>query len=282
MNKDLLIKHIRWLLKEYDRQFRLARKGAKEEPVHDLRVMMKRLSALFLFLNEGRIYKNKSKAFFNQLREFFKTAGNLRDLQVMKSLVDSYRNSFSEDIKEYDTFLFKKELHAKDTFYKKADEYPKLKQVQVRKEIIEAISKFSDESLSQKSFAFMVKRLNSIDEYLISADTEKYLHKIRQTLKQLRFFIEIFHASSQLSIIEESDFNEIKEIENIIGGWNDRSILIEDIRRYILYNQKLGCRLTDSPLTRLQEMIRNDRRQMVKDIKPRLLKFIYHLKYSIL
>ena len=282
MNKDLLIKHIRWLFKEYNNQFRLALRGGKEEPVHDLRVMIKRLNALFLFLDEAMIYRKKSTIFFNQLHGFFKSAGNLRDIQVMKSLIGSYRDQVKDDIIEYENYITRKEITAKESFFERAKEYPGKKQIQVKQKIIESIRKFSDEEVTDKSFAFMIKRLNHIDGYLTSSDSKKYLHKIRQTLKQLRFFIEIMQASSQFSLIDEYDYIEIKEIENVIGGWNDRSILNEDINRYISYSQKLGSRSSYQSLTELQEIVRKERKEMVKDIIPRLLKFIYHLKYSIL
>jgi CHAD domain-containing protein len=282
MNKDLLIRHIRWLIREYDKQFRLALKGAKEEPVHDLRVMIKRLNALFLFLDEAGIYRKRSTTFFRQLTEFFKSAGYLRDIQVMKSLIVNYRNQVKGDISEFENYLVSKEIAAKDRFYYCSEKYPVQKQIQVKNAIIESVRKLSDESLTQKSSAFIIKRLNRIDEYLLAASASKNLHKIRQTLKQLRFFIEIIQASSYLPFIEEPDYNEIKDIENVIGGWNDRSTLIEDIKRYISYNQKLGSRSSYPELTGLEQIITKDIKEMVKDIKPRLLKFIYHLKYSIL
>jgi CHAD domain-containing protein len=282
MNKDLFIKHIRWLFREYDAQFRLALKGVKEEPVHDLRVMIKRLTTLFLFLDEADIYKKRSTDFFKRLRVFFRSAGYLRDIQVIKALIGSYKIRIKYDISEYEYYLAGKEISAKNTFFHSSEKYPKLMQTEVKNAIIGSVRKFSDENLAQKSFLFMIKRLNRIDEYLKSTSTSKYLHKIRQTLKQLRYFIEIFHAGADMSLIEESDYNEIKEIENIIGGWNDRSILIEDIKNYKTFNEKLGSRSIWPELNTLEQLIKTDRKEMVKDIKPRLLKFIYNLKYSIL
>ena len=282
MNKGLLIRQIRWLFREYDKQFRLARKGAKEQPVHDLRVMIKRINSLFLFLDETDIYRKRSNTYLKQLKSFFKTAGYLRDIQVIRSLLGYYKEKVNYDISEYGNYLAGKEASAWDSFFHSSEKYPVQKQKEVINAIIESVRKLSDESLSQKAYSFMIRRLNRIDDYLRSAGTSKYLHKIRQTLKQLRFFIEILQASSQLSLMEESDYNEIREIENIIGGWNDRSILINDIKYYIAYNQKLGSRSSWPELTALQDYIKKDRKELVKDIKPRLLKFIYRLKYSIL
>jgi CHAD domain-containing protein len=282
MNKDLFIKHIRWLFREYDTQFKLALKAAKEEPVHDLRVMIKRLNTLFLFLNEADIYKKRSNDFFKRLRIFFRSAGYLRDMQVIRSLMGDYKSRTKYNFPEYEYYLAGKEVSAKNSFFQNAKKYPKQMQTEVKNAIIRSVRKISDESLTQKSFLFMIKRLNRLDEYLQSISTSKYLHKIRQTLKQLRYFIEIFQAGSDLYLIEESDYIEIKEIENIIGGWNDRSILIEDIKNYKTFNQKLGSQSKWPELSTLEQVIKTDRKEMVKYIKPRLLKFIYHLKYSIL
>jgi len=282
VKKDLFIKYITSLIREYDTQFRLALKGAGEEPVHELRVRIKHLNALFIFLDEARIYRKKSKTFFHQLKDFFKSAGNLREIQVLKSLVGNYRNQITEDITEYETYLINKESTASLGFYKSSAEYPRKEQIQVKKEIIDSVRKIEDDKLSQKSLDFIIKRLNRIEKYLLPADTAKYLHKIRQMLKQLRFFIEIYQSSSQISLIEESDYNEIKEIENIIGGWNDCAILIDDIKRYRSYKQKLDSGASDNALKMVIKLVRKDMKEMVSDIKPRLLRFIYHLKYSML
>jgi CHAD domain-containing protein len=267
MNKNLFIKHIRWLFREYDAQFRLALKAAKEEPVHDLRVMIKRLTTLFLFLDEADIYKKRSSDFFKRLRTFFRSAGYLRDMQVLRSLIGNYKIRIKYDISEYEYYLEGKETSAKNSFFNSSEKYPKLMQAEVTNAIIGSVRKFNDESLTQKSFAFMIMRLNRIDEYLQSTSTSKYLHKIRQTLKELRYFIEIFQAGADLYLIGESDYIEIKEIENIIGGWNDRSILIEDIKNYKTFNQKFGYKSTWPDLNTLERVIETDRKKMVKDIK---------------
>lgn len=282
MRKDLFIKYVTSLIKEYNALFRLALKGAKEEPVHELRVRIKRLNALFVFLDEANIYRKRNGFFFRLLKDFFKSAGNLRDIQILISLVDNYRNQLTEDIAEYENYLNNKKNIASAGFFKKSAEYPRKQQIQVKKEIIDSVRKTEDDQLSQKSFAFISTRLNRIEKYLLHSDTVQYLHKIRQTLKELRFFIEIYHSSSEQSLIDENDYNEIKEIENIIGGWNDRAILIDDIKRYKLYKQKLKSGTSDHALKLLRKIVRKDMKSMVSDIKPRLLKFIYHLKYSML
>ena len=78
------------------------------------------------------------------------------------------------------------------------------------------------------------------------------------------------------------DVNHPDLSANIIGGWNDRAILMEDIKRYRSYKQKLDSGASDHALKSLMKLVRKDMKEMVTDVKPRLLKFIYHLKYSML
>ena len=282
MNKELFIKYIDNLIKDYNTRFRLALKGAKEEPVHDLRVLIKRFNALFLFLSEAGIYKSNSQLFFTQLRHFFKSAGNLRDIHVQKSLVMKYVDGRELDLTEYETYLVSKENNMRLTFFNWSKNYPKKEQTQVKKDIINSVKSFKQDELSSKASSFILKRLNLIEKYLFQTNVDKFLHKIRQTLKQLRFFIEIMHDCTDPNPMEEVDFKEIKEIEAILGNWNDCFVICEDLQRYRKYMNKLNAGQSCPEITRLIEYIQADMHKQVSDVRPRLLKLAYHLKYLIL
>lgn len=282
MKKELFVKYINGLVRDYNTQFRLALKGAKEEHVHDLRVLIKRFNTLFAFLNEAGIYKSNSPIFFNQLKHFFKSAGNLRDIQVQKSLVRKYGNGNELDLTEYETYLLSKENTAKSCFFNRSANYPTKEQVQVKNQIITSVKSFKQDELSRQATNFMLKRLSLIEKYLFQTNINKYLHKIRQTLKQLRYFIEMVHNCTDPNPMEEVDFNEIKEIESILGTWNDCAVLCEDLKRYRKYLQKLNAGHSDPDISRLLERIQTDMERKISDVRPRLLKLTYHLKYLML
>ncbi len=282
MKKELFVKYINKLYREYNTQFKLAVKGAKEEPVHDLRVLIKRFNALFAFLDETGIYKKNSQLFFNQLRQFFKSAGNLRDIQVKKSLVMNYRNVNELELQEYENYLIDIENTAKTGFFNKSSNYPKSAQAQAKKTIITAIQSFKQEELSSQAKSYILKRLRIIEKYLFKNNINKYLHKIRRILKELRYFIEIAQYCTDPNPMEEVDFNEIKEIEDILGSWNDRSVLCKDLKRYNRYKQKLSAGSSNPDISRLLIIIEDDMKNMVSDVRPRLLKLMYHLKYLML
>jgi CHAD domain-containing protein len=282
VRKELFVKYINKLYREYNTQFKFAVKGAREQTVHNLRVLIKRFNALFAFLDEAGIYKKDSQLFFYQLKQFFKSAGNLRDIQVKKSLVMIYRNAHELELQEYETYLINRENTAKTGFFNKSSHYPKSGQTQAKKTIISAIQSFKQEELSIQAKSYILKRLRIIEKYLFKNNINKYLHKIRQTLKQLRYFIEIAQVCTDPNPMEEVDFNEIKEVEDILGSWNDRSVLRQDMERYNMYKQKLGGGLSDPDISRLLIIIEDDMKKMVSDLRPRLLRLMYHLKYLML
>jgi CHAD domain-containing protein len=282
VKKELFIKYINNLIKDYNTHFRLALKGAKEEPVHNLRVLIKRFNALFLFLSEAGIYKSNSQLFFTQLKQFFKSAGNLRDIQIQKSLVSKYKNGKELDLTGYETYLESKENSMRSTFFNWSKNYPKKEQIQVKKDIINSVKSFKQDELARQASEFILKRLNLIEKYLFQTNIDKFLHKIRQTLKQLRFFIEIMQSCTDPNPMEEVDIKEIKEIEAILGNWNDCSVMCQDMKRYRKYMNKLYAGLSSPEISKLLEYIQADMNKQVSDVRPRLLKLAFHLKYLML
>ena len=260
----------------------MAQKGAKEEPVHDLRVLIKRFNALFVFLDEAGIYKSNSQSFFIQLRQFFKSAGNLRDIQVHESLIGKYGNLNDASLAGYKQYLEGKEKTSRSYFLIKSLNYPKKEQIQVKNDIIKAVKSFKQETLTLQTTNFIMKRLKLIEKYLFRTDINQYLHKIRQTLKQLRFFIEMMQSCTDPNPMEEVDFNEIKEIESILGNWNDCSVLCGDLKRYRKYMRMLNGGPSDPGISELLGCIQQDMQKKVMDVRPRLLKLAYHLKYMML
>jgi CHAD domain-containing protein len=282
VKKELFARYINNLVRDYNTQLRLSLKRAKEEPVHDLRVLIKRFNTLFVFLLEAGIYKGTSQIFFKQLRQFFKSAGKLRDIHVQKSLIRKYRHGNEMDLTGYETYLASKENTAKSCFLSNAANYPKKEQILVKNDIIGSVKSFKQDELSIQATTFILKRLGLIEKYLFQSNIDKYLHKIRQTLKQLRYFIEMVHNCTDPNPLEEIDFNEIKEIESILGNWNDCSVLCQDLKRYRKYMRKLNTGFSDPDISRLLEGIQTDMKKQVSDVRPRLLKLAYHLKYLML
>jgi CHAD domain-containing protein len=282
MEKEQFIKYISLLLKEFELQFRQALKGAKEEPVHDMRVMIKRLNAVLAFLGESGIYKSNSTRYLRQLRNFFKSAGNLRDLQIQRSLVDHYKQKLSIDLTELETYLSNMEETARHGFLKVSSDYPKREQIYVKDEIISAVKLSPQAKLTKLSDKYMFKRIKRIEKYVLHAESDKYLHKIRQTLKELRFFIEIVQSCSAHTPLKELDIKEIKELENVLGNWNDCIVLIKNLDRYSEYKSMLNAQKNPAFYSALKTAVRADMKQMVHDIKPELLKLTCNLKILML
>jgi len=282
MKKEQFIKYISILLKDFELLFKQALKGAMEEPVHEMRVIIKRLNAVFAFLAESGIYKNDSIRYLSQLRKFFRSAGNLRDLQIQRLLLERYKQQLSADTVELESYLVNMEETARHGFLKVSSNYPRREQIYVKDEIIAAVKSYSQKNLDKSSGKYFFKRINRIERDVFHADSDKYLHKIRQTLKELRFFIEIVQSCSESTPLKELDIKEIKEVENILGNWNDCIVFIENLDRYTGFKKMLNANKIPAEVSELKSILRADMEQMVQDIKPQLLKLTCSLKILML
>ena len=282
MKKEKFIQYISELLKEFELLFKKALKGAEEDPVHDMRVVIKQMNAVFAFLTESGIYRDKSTRYIRQLRNFFKSAGNLRDLQIQRALADNYIKQLPYDFSELVSYLEKMEGTAKHGFLKISSNYPKREQLYVKDNIISAVKSVTQTDLDQSTKKYLFRRIKRIEKYVFKTGSEKILHKIRQTLKELRFFIEIVQACSDNTALNKLDIKEIKEIENILGNWNDCIVFTENLDRYCEYKRMLNANKAPAEISELKMLIRNDMNRMVQDIKPHLLKLTCTLKILML
>lgn len=278
MDKEQFIKYISTLLKDFELLFKQALKGAEEDPVHDMRVIIKRLNAVFAFLAESGIYKSKSVRYLTQLRNFFKSAGNLRDLQIQVALIEQYKEKISADLKELVTYLNNMEKTARHGFLKVSSVYPRREQIYVKDEIISSVKSYSQEDLNKSSKKYLFIRIKRIEKDIFQSDSDKYLHKIRQTLKELRFFIEIVQACSADTPLGKYDIKDVKEVENVLGNWNDCIVFIRSLNRYCEYKRMLDANKVPPGISELKKIIQRDMEKMVQDIKPRLLRLTCNLK----
>ena len=76
------------LVREINRSLRIILEKSEEDPVHDFRVGVKRLRALYSFLNEINA-DVRAKEILKPCRLLFKSIGNIRDGHIAAHLIES-------------------------------------------------------------------------------------------------------------------------------------------------------------------------------------------------
>ncbi len=189
----------------------------EELPIHDLRVAVKRLRALFKFLNEQHISRPDSVSFIRQLNKIYKPLGYIRDLQIKTGLIKSYNDNDQDFFKDYVTALEKRQKWGRhklqgsgSTFYyssflifKKHKPFYPIRKINLnhRKVISE--------------------RITRIRRHLRHENKELHLHQIRKRLKEIYYCMEM-NGLEHIKIRSINlDLSKIRKLEDTIGKWRD-------------------------------------------------------------
>ncbi len=282
MNPDLLSTYIRRLYNELQTLNDLAVKTADVEAVHDMRVQIKRLNCVYTFLDESKINGIKRLEYYEKLKAYFKIAGNLRDIQLHRSLLQEYKDQNGDLYQDYDKYITALEGDARDYFHRNRDSFPIREQKTISSSILNSVKKISPSELYKLSVVFISDRIRKIESYYLHYETEEYLHKTRQTIKELRYFLELFIECSDNTGTPIIKFEEIKQVEEILGGWNDKQVFCEDLKRYYKNYRILHGGNTLPVYENLILQVSEDASREIVDIQPVLLSLISYLSLSLL
>lgn len=217
---NCLDKYRSTLIRQLNRNLRLILESPEEEPVHDFRVGMKRLTALYFFLNEVDP-ELKSRKLLKPYRKLAKSIGVIRDGHIAvhliqeldevsvadkKVLVDAIKFKSGNDYR-----LFKRNLQASP-----------LSRVSVP--TIRSLGLSERAILRQKPLALkgLLSQIMSTGPRM----TAEQWHKKRILMKRYHHKLDAFHFCPGHAS-DENELTQIKILEQLLGDWHDRIITAE-------------------------------------------------------
>ena len=213
------------LVREINKDLRIIVQKPEEDPVHDFRVGMKKLTALYYFLNEINA-DIKAKKILKPYRLLFKSIGNIRDGHIAVHLVKDLDGVNFEESKilvrairsriRKDYGLFQK--------YVQSDARISVRMPTVRSTGI------SERAILRGKRIVLNNLLHKILVTEGRMNAEKW-HKKRILLKRYRHQLDAFcfcpgHRS------DEDEIKQIKIIEQLLGDWHDRVVTIQLLQSF--------------------------------------------------
>jgi len=207
------------------------------DSIHDMRVQIKRLRALFKLV--GWIIPNFREAnAFKPVRKLFKSAGPLRDVHVQQDLLRNWLSKAHHRHDTYYNYLKNREIEARPVFLKGAGRFDPRFFVKSRQGIEGLLNAYDLQFLD-----FKIRQLirNQIDElkyrkYMEGAGDPEY-HQIRIGSKEIRYTLEIYMQSFQTSEILQTLNDQIRGLHQSLGQWHD----IEIAESFYFAFQKSSC-----------------------------------------
>lgn len=241
-----------------------AKSGLDVDVLHDLRVGIKRLKALYQVLDpisEGRF---DSKTNFADVHFLFKEVGKLREIQVLKALFAFFaKDAAAETYIEFNNLIAVREKLASDELNTALQQFDN----KIIGKSLEAANAFlvdiSNEDATKLTKKLLKKRFKQIGELLPNKQDEALMHDLRTRVKQSCYIIEM------LALMQpEKEFTKhpkrLKLAAEFLGQWHDHVVLVGELTDFLV--EKTDAEDFDAePYTDLLSLLRADAKKLLKE-----------------
>ena len=208
------------LIREINRELGVILDRPEEDAIHDFRVGLKRLTALYFLLNEIDPELN-AKQLLKPYRALFKSIGNIRDVHIAIELITSLEN-----IGPQDSGILLKALRLKAQ-----GDYRLFQQLsRADRRLLIKMPTIQSTGISARAITrqkpLVLNRL--LAQILASAHkmSAKQWHQKRILLKRYHHVLDAFCFCPGHSL-DETELKQMKILEQLLGDWHDRVVTAE-------------------------------------------------------
>jgi len=235
-----------------------------EKNIHQLRVDIKKLRAIFNMLQLLFHDKFNADKYYAVFKPIFKNAGKVREVQLNSVLLSKYKLSPSI-IKEYNLFFKDKgESSAKKLKIALSDfKTDRLDRSKIK--IKKLLHEVKNKKISARHHLYIITEIQQIEQLLPSGNDPAIMHKIRMHLKSLTAIGLLFHNMSPDKELQKL-LTLLKKNGTIIGNWHDKIMLAESLELFLTTKNKLS---TDDLilLSQVVERIKKENKFLVIKLK---------------
>ncbi len=213
------------LIREVNKDLRTILLQPDEESVHDFRVGVKRLTALYYFLS--RIDTDlKAKRILKPYRLLFKSIGNIRDAHIAMHLIQGLDEIGVEDAGVLLKALKSRMRSDYRSFQAHVGAQPP---ISIRTPTVRSTGISAQAILRLKPVVLNELLLQILDTGGRMSAVQ--WHKKRILLKRYHHKMDAFHYCPGHSS-DETEIKQIKILEQLLGDWHDRVITIEILQSF--------------------------------------------------
>jgi CHAD domain-containing protein len=215
-------KYLDYYFRHFITNFGKARSEFDPEAIHQFRVSIKRIRAVFNAINKIYPGHPMPEEMLNSLREMFKAAAAARDLQVQLDLIKKLEKSKKTD------FPLIKDLYHQQ-IEDSADEFL-IRSGYLDMEMLENFSQRVREGLAglnnnadiqNRLFQWLNHRMDKMRQQRHRVTDPCHLHRFRTKFKELSYIVELIYGSGLQPNIDKATFQKLKEIGQQLGNWHD-------------------------------------------------------------
>ena len=249
--------------------YKESRKNYTINSIHEMRLCMKRLRALFLFFEALEPDIISTKVLLSSFRKLFKLAGHIRDIQIQKKMTLHLETELETSFSEYIHYLNKNEKKAIKAFEKKMRGYDPEKDFSLIRNIIsDTISSYPSDDISLRGREIIFDKFSLVNKMTHGKLNSTQLHSIRTKLKQISYLLKIWKGHEHVTQAIPVERIELQKVEVKLGLWHDY-VVAQTFIKYFLASFP-----DDKPIpvhyASLLITVMNHRKSIASEIKPQI------------
>lgn len=195
--------------------------GADEEIIHPLRVTLKKIKAVLLFIS--KLHPAKAKQIRKKVQLIFSAAGSIREAQLQLQWLKKKRYLYI--IKA--AFLVQK-ISQDEEFFLQQQELFQTLLTSIREDVLKQIHKLKSSAVTK--YAVKLKReLNEQANHVVKDDW----HELRKLSKKLLYAYHWVSEQDKLKVMTVLSYHTIDQLQEEIGMWHD----LVDMQQWLLDEQ---------------------------------------------
>jgi len=240
------------------------------EALHDMRVAIKRIRSVNLLLTRLHGSEMTAKCQCSSIREIFRLAGKIRDLQVQLQLVTDTSSKLGITFFAYLRYLRKQEFKAtrKMRIHRQNGDISGNLTKYYECSIV-LINALNNQQISDEMFSLVADLFELVSSMRGQQTQDENFHEIRRRLKQCQYLLTVIdHSESKLPHVA-STLKKLNKLNTLLGDWHDKHVAMEMLETF-MKDKLLHSDPGKERYQFLLESIRKNRNCLVRSILKQL------------
>ncbi|MCB9024422.1 MAG: CHAD domain-containing protein [Lentimicrobiaceae bacterium] len=208
------------------------------DAIHDLRVAIKRMRAVYVLLEKIFPEKFAAKEAEGALHELFRLSGRMRDAQVQQKLTATYEQKLNCSFTEYQHYLKIQERKAIRKFLKYLEGYEAETDMALKMEAFKTLMGLTDDETIRLNIINHVDELMHITKSMIdNQDKDENLHEIRRKLKECHYLLAVLKKNDPALPTLEKTLKTLDTTNNLLGEWHDQIVGMDTLGKFMQKKQ---------------------------------------------
>jgi CHAD domain-containing protein len=242
-----------------------------EETVHNMRIAYKRIRAMNKFILAEYGGNREIHDQIKILDTIYKDTGIIREIQVSKKLLNTFRKELDKSFDKFYEFLDNRLAEIKSALREQVKEFDFDGIKRYRSKMYLLLKEANEKKLFLRAVKFIKKRVKKTESQIFERSDKERYHKIRTNTKEEYFFLQLLFSKDDC---RRRSFNlqHLKKLGIKLGKWHDVEIFLQYIHLFKISKYAAGQFRPGSEYTLMINHLDSHQKKVLKKMDHEIIK----------